>query len=338
MVRLGSGRAQLWSLVLAGGDGSRLSVLTQGEDGQPVPKQFCSFGGRSLLEIALERAAMLSAPARRLVVVTAAQRRYWEPWLHSRVPAGNIAVQPANRGTAPGILLPLLTVLRRDPRAVVVLLPSDHFVDREWTLGAAIQNAASRVARNATRVILLGMAAEAADEGYGWIRARGAGRSMHRIETFVEKPGAAKAAALLAAGGLLNSFILVARAAALLGLVERCLPDLAAAMATLPRADTRATALADLYERLPSFDFSRHVLEPSVSRADLWVLPVPPCGWSDLGTPDRLARAARRWGKVATKPILVEAAPSGVPDLADRAAAWAAALRRPLAPAPGGMR
>jgi mannose-1-phosphate guanylyltransferase len=51
-------------------------------------------------------------------------------------------------------------------------------------------------------------------------------------------------------------------------------------------------ATSDLYGRLPELDFSRHVLEGA--EQSLRVLPVPPCGWSDLGTPKRVAEALRR--------------------------------------------
>lgn len=37
-------------------------------------------------------------------------------------------LRPSNRETGPGILLPLLHVYQRDPKAVVVLLPADHFI------------------------------------------------------------------------------------------------------------------------------------------------------------------------------------------------------------------
>jgi hypothetical protein len=45
--------------------------------------------------------------------------------------------------------------------------------------------------------------------------------------------------------------------------------------------------LREAYEALPSSDFSRDVLEVGIER--LSVLAVPSCGWSDLGTPERVA-------------------------------------------------
>lgn len=51
--------------------------------------------------------------------------------------------------------------------------------------------------------------------------------------------------------------------------------------------------LPSFYARLPHVDFARQVLEHSVGR--FHVLPVPPCGWADLGTPERVTECARRW-------------------------------------------
>ena len=45
-------------------------------------------------------------------------------------------------------------------------------------------------------------------------------------------------------------------------------------------------ALVDLYDRLPTIDFSRHIMRGQ--EAHLRVLAVPSCGWSDLGTPKRI--------------------------------------------------
>lgn len=51
-------------------------------------------------------------------------------------------------------------------------------------------------------------------------------------------------------------------------------------------------AIVDMYARLPNLDFSRDLLEGRES--SLCVMPVPPCGWSDLGTPHRVGETVRR--------------------------------------------
>jgi mannose-1-phosphate guanylyltransferase len=132
--------------VLAGGSGTRLSSLTTDGSGAVVPKQYCSLhGGRSLLGDALARAARLVGCDRTVVVVAREHEPFWCREL-ADLPGVQPLVQPANRGTAAGVLLPLLAVLQRDPDAQVTLLPSDHFVGDEASLAAdllAAQDAAA---------------------------------------------------------------------------------------------------------------------------------------------------------------------------------------------------
>jgi mannose-1-phosphate guanylyltransferase len=64
-------------------------------------------------------------------------------------------------------------------------------------------------------------------------------------------------------------------------------------------------ALLSLYDRLPELDFSRDLLEGRA--ADLCVLRVPPCGWSDLGTP-------RRVGEIVQKVVREQAADRNLDD------------------------
>src|SRR5678815_2008034 len=52
-------------------------------------------------------------------------------------------------------------------------------------------------------------------------------------------------------------------------------------------------ALLSLYDRLPELDFSRDLLEGRAD--DLCVMRVPPCGWSDLGTPRRVGEIVQRF-------------------------------------------
>ena len=130
-----------WSVVLAAGDGTRLRTLTTDEHGVTVPKQFCSVGGGpSLLRMALQRAAAVTDPRRCLVVVSEEHRRWWEPEVQG-LPPENVLVQPSNRGTACGLVLPVLHVLLREPNGLLAVIPSDHYVEHEATLTVALMQA-----------------------------------------------------------------------------------------------------------------------------------------------------------------------------------------------------
>jgi mannose-1-phosphate guanylyltransferase len=302
-----------WTIVLAAGDGSRLAALTYGHAGETVPKQFCSLrGDRTLLGDALAR-ARATTPAERVIVVVAEKHRpYWCGELDG-LPPENVLVQPANRGTAAGLLLPLLAVLERDPHACVAILPSDHHVREEAVLRIALLLALQYAERHAGQVCLLGISPDSADAEYGWILPRDHCSTLSRVERFVEKPGTELAGFLMQQGALWNSFLLAGSGRALLALYERALPALLATLSGALRVplEVRDEELRRVYETLSPADFSRDVLQGS--EPELRVLAVPACGWTDLGTPRRVAQCLRagRYGRLAPSlsddtPVLYE--------------------------------
>jgi mannose-1-phosphate guanylyltransferase len=296
-VRAMSQQTNTWALVLAAGDGSRLRALTTAPSGTSVPKQFCSLhGGPSLLQEALNRALAVVSESRTCAVVAEQHRRWWEGALHA-LPAKNVIVQPQNRGTAIGILLPLLHILSRDLEARVVLLPSDHYVRQEALLTSAIRQALECLQGRYHESVLLGLKPEDPDPDLGYILPGSSdGRGALTVARFVEKPPAAMARELIAAGGLWNAFIVVSTALSLLGLFLARIPDIVNAMRAAQESDedgdSGGAAMIELYKKLPTLDFSRDIVAGQESA--FRTLPVPQCGWSDLGTPKRVAEALSR--------------------------------------------
>lgn len=285
---------ETWALVLAAGDGLRLRNLTTTSGGVIVPKQYCSLdGGRSLLDEALRRAGAIAAPERTCAVVGEPHRLWWAGQLEP-LPESNVIVQPQNRGTANGVLRSLLWIAQRDPAARVVMIPSDHDVQDEPVLARALRRASDANAARG-RIVLLGIEPREADPELGYIipgREEAAGFAA--VRQFVEKPTASHAMELLESGGLWNAFIIGAPVQTLLGLYEERYPQVLHEMRGVVAAYGAASscALRELYEHLPNLDFSRHILQ---GREELLaVLPVPECGWSDLGTPQRVLEALRR--------------------------------------------
>ena len=299
--------SQEWAIVLAGGAGSRLEGLTTDARGLTTPKQYCTLrGGRTLLGDALARAQRLVPRERVLVIVAAEHRRWWQDEVAElsaeNLPAENVIVQPANRGTAAGLLLPALSVLERDPDARILVVPSDHFVEKEYVLEVSLRLALDSLWDVGGGVILLGIRPDVPETDYGWIVPGRSSRRVKPIEAFVEKPGRARALELMRRNGLWNSFFLVADGRSLLALFRKHAPGL---LEVLQRAfeapsSERSAALEELYAKLASVDFSRHVLE----REDhLLTAEVPACGWTDLGTPARVAQCLRRLGGAAPPPV-----------------------------------
>lgn len=293
---LSSDTGRSWALILAGGEGSRLQSLTMTAAGVAIPKQFCSFGGEaSLLHDALRRAETVAPAAQTCVVVSEHHRLWWQA-MDLRIPKANVIRQPANRGTAIGILLPLLQILHRDPDAGLLVLPSDHFVCDESTLGASLREAMRQIRRHPEHVVILGISPDEADPELGYIVSESDdGTDLRAVSEFVEKPNAAAAHALIARGGVWNSFIFATHGRTLLrAFAQRC-PELTAELWEIVSSSspTQPAELADLYQRAPNLDFSRDILQRSPGL--LRVLTVPPCGWSDLGTPRRVSEALSRF-------------------------------------------
>lgn len=283
------GQSGLWVIILAAGDGHRVRSLTTDADGLPAPKQFCPvFDTDSMLRCTVRRASRF-VPMQRIVVVVAGKHRRWWSRDLADLPPENIIVQPANRGTASGLLLPCLEILRRDRRANLLVLPSDHYVQDEDILRGTIQRAVSIIEQDAHQVVLLGIEPEQPDSSYGWIvpSVLPTGGPERRVAAFIEKPDRARAETLMQRGGLYNSFILAASGEALTNLYNRTVPELAAEFQKWQvAAQHRTSLLHDLYDTISTCDFSRQILEKCADR--LLVLPVSPCGWQDLGTPARL--------------------------------------------------
>jgi len=157
------------------------------------------------------------------------------------------------------------------------------------------------VDRQATRpdeILLLGIEPDEPDPELGYIvpgNARDSG--TFEIEAFVEKPPVTRALALIDRGALWNAFVVATDARALLRLFERRFPDIVREMRRTVQGMVNyphlAASLAELYSRLPVLDFSRDILEGGLHE-ELRVLPVPGCGWTDLGTPRRVAETVRR--------------------------------------------
>ena len=295
----------LWGIVLAGGEGTRLLALTRHIAGQDRPKQFCAVsGGRTLLGDTLARIVPLIAPERTVVVGTRAHTGHLRQELPGPVP--HLLVQPENKGTAPAILWPAHWIAQRDPEAVVAVFPSDHFIHPTPGFLAYVAEAVEIAQRHPDLVVLLGAEPDRAEDGYGWIEpgARLAGTAWaSRVEGFWEKPAPEQAASFQRRGFLWNCLIMVGRVQALRRLGRVHVPDLDARlrrMGELAGGPREAWATPQAYGSMPESNFSRDVLESSV--ASLLVLPIRGVHWSDWGTPDRVVQTLLEIG--ATPPWL----------------------------------
>jgi mannose-1-phosphate guanylyltransferase len=276
--------------------------------GSRLPKQFLSFGKpRTFLQTTVDRLGGLVPPERTVVVVAACHEAIAREQLSEFVGI-EIVAQPRNVGTGPGVLLPLSHVLARDSRAVVALVPSDHDFRSPAKMREAMLTA-ERTARAGANMVLIGARADCAAADLGWIVPKPASRraSAVAIETFVEKPGPDAAQRLFARGALWNTMLSVARASSLWRLGREHLPAQTALLEEYARSlgsEHAAERLRQVYDQLEPADFSRDLVAASKG---LRVIAMEDAGWSDCGTPERLAAA------FGALPAVVAATPRHAP-------------------------
>lgn len=189
-----------WGVLLAGGSGTRFWPLSTPTN----PKQLLPLAGdQSTAEAAVARLEGL-IPRERLLVVTGA---VLAPRLAEAlgIPAENMLVEPRAASTGPALIWASREAARRDQGAEVLSMHADWAIaDVEAFRTTA--TLALDAARTHDRLVTVGMVPSRPETGYGYI-VPGAplDNSARNVARFQEKPDAATALDLMAAGALWNS-------------------------------------------------------------------------------------------------------------------------------------
>ena len=298
-----SRNGQVWSIILAGGEGTRLTPMVQQWLGQALPKQYCAFvGTRTMFQHTLDRAQQVSFPDHTVTVIARTHGEYALPQFGHRA-SGTVIIQPENRDTAAGIFLPLTYIRTRSPHAVVTIYPSDHFIFPEAPFVEAVQQATWTAQRFQDRLVLLGIAPNHPELQYGWVKPaheldRVAGFSVQAVETFLEKPSLSEALHAQHYGALWNTFVMAGKASTLWELGWRCLPELMPLFDKLSRAigtSQEGHILELIYQQMPKRNFSSDLLQNVPDR--MAIIEVKGVLWSDWGHPQRVLSTLKQIGK-----------------------------------------
>ncbi len=266
-----------YALILAGGGGTRLWPASR----KRRPKQFLPLldGNQTLLGATVARLEPLF-PLSQILVVTAADQVAEVGRTAPALPAGNLVIEPRARNTAPCIGLGTLEILRRDPDALVAVIPSDQFVADQPAFAAAVRHALAVAASGA--VVTVGIVPHAPETGFGYIERADEpadSEGSFAVTRFVEKPSAEAASAYVASGRFLwNSGMFFFRAARLLDAMRLHLPQLAALLEQIGSEPDRC---AELYPTAPAISIDYGVME-KLGPGEVRVVPGD-FGWSDVG-------------------------------------------------------
>jgi mannose-1-phosphate guanylyltransferase len=274
--------SDFYAVIVAGGSGTRLWPLSR----HSQPKQAIELiGSRTMFQHAVDRLDTLLLPEQ-VMVVTA--REYVEV-LASQVPdvpRENFIVEPMARGTAGAIGLAAVHLHHRDPDAVMAVLTADHYI-RDVDRFCRALSAAVKVARDGP-IVTLGIEPSFPATGFGYIRRRQRigeveGFDAFAVESFVEKPDAARAAEFLASGLYTwNSGMFIWRISHIMAEFARQMPALSAQLQTIEAAldgPREAEVLGEIWPQVRKETIDYGVMEGA---EDVVVIPVD-IGWTDIG-------------------------------------------------------
>jgi mannose-1-phosphate guanylyltransferase / mannose-6-phosphate isomerase len=284
----GAAAGRLYPVIMAGGSGTRFWPLSR----HLFPKQLLRIGGtETLIQQTMRRMIGCTSPRQVLISTNGPQADLiktqlsdWKDELQD-----NFVLEPEGRNTAPAIALAALEVLRRDPEALMLVVPADHVVTGQRDFEAAVRLASALAGDG--HLVTFGIKPIRPETGYGYIRpnqkrvlGRQGALKGFPVLNFVEKPDAAKAVRYLKDGNYFwNSGMFVWRAATILEEIRRHQPALGQAMERIgqlmitgaPRA-----AIDEVYRFIAPVSIDTGVMERSTRAAMVTVS----FGWSDVGS------------------------------------------------------
>ena len=284
----------LYGIVMAGGSGQRFWPLSR----ILRPKQCLSMlGPGTMLQQACARLRTF-LPSEKIVVIT---RKGIEVMVAKQVfqlPGKNVVAEPCGRDTAAAVTLAACILYRRDPQAVMAIVPSDHVVRNPQALVQAVKQAAI-LASEEEVLITVGIRPTEPATGYGYIQmgepCKGPhithpNKNMYHAKCYREKPDVNTARRFLVSGDYLwNSGVFVWKARTILQEIHRHLPrhgQLADALLRAKNSRRFAMIVNKLYPKLPKTSIDFGVLEKS----DKIVILRSALQWDDLGSWTSLER------------------------------------------------
>ena len=176
-------------VIMAGGVGSRFWPMSTVEK----PKQFIDVlgVGKSLLQLTVERFGDICKAENVWVVTNKAYVNLVKEQL-PELPDGNILCEPCRRNTAPCIAYVSWKIKAKDPKANIVVTPSDHIVTNTEEFRRVIKSCLD-FTMDSDAIVTLGMKPTRPETGYGYIQADLTSSSLRnkeifRVYSFREKP------------------------------------------------------------------------------------------------------------------------------------------------------
>ena len=278
----------MFAVIMAGGKGSRFWPRSR----EKMPKHLLDIQGeRTIIRETVDRIRPLVPPDRTLIVTG---RNHAAELIRQlpEIPAENILIEPVGRNTAPCIGLAALHIQKRDPDAVMLVLPSDHRIGDEEAFRQVL-TAAAKVASERRSLVTIGIRPTGPETGYGYIEQGDllpdcGDAGTCGVRSIREKPPLEQAREFLRQGCFLwNSGMFVWKVSTILGAIERFLPELHTGLLQIREAlgtEREEEIVGEVYAAQKAVSIDYGVMEKA---EDVLVVPGD-FGWSDLGSWDAL--------------------------------------------------
>ncbi len=282
----------LYGIIMAGGSGTRLWP----ESRRNFPKQLMTLSGnRSFLQSTADRLQPLCKPENIGVATGKSLERAVRGQL-PELPSDCVILEPCARNTSGCVALGALWCLKRDPEAIMVLLPADHLIYPVCDFQKTLARAASLIEKHPEKLVTLGVAPTYPAESFGYIE-RGerfdAGTTgeipAFKALRFREKPDRTTAEKYLASGIFYwNAGIFVWKAKTILENLKRFAPGVYGPVENLLRIQSEGvedfeTALEREFPKMESISIDYAVMEPASAEGSILVLPAS-FSWDDVGS------------------------------------------------------
>jgi mannose-1-phosphate guanylyltransferase/mannose-6-phosphate isomerase len=275
----------LHAVIMAGGKGTRFWPLSR----ETFPKQFLKLQGeRTLIQDTIWRLKGAVRKQNVLVVTTEVQRSIVEWQVREMLGTINYVVEPEGKNTAPAIALAAYKLYKKNRDALLLVLPSDHFIGEPESFRAAVLAAVPAAEKG--NIVTFGIKPSRPETGYGYIKSgRKRAGGVRLVERFVEKPSMNRARQYLKDGSYYwNSGMFLFRAADMIEEFKIHMPALHDAfMGIRSKLNTNGEgpALQSIYRNLHEESIDYGIMEKS-GRVVMAEAGFP---WSDIGSWDALA-------------------------------------------------
>ncbi len=269
-----------YAVIMAGGIGSRFWPVSTKEN----PKQFHDMlgTGRSLLQNTFDRLNRI-IPKENILIAT--NRDYKDLVLEHlpQVKENQVLLEPVMRNTAPCILYSALKIKDLNEDAVMIVAPSDHFIEDEETFVKDVRTAFEACEKNDI-LMTLGIKPSGPNTGYGYIQYEGSDKEIKKVKKFTEKPDLENAKKFIAQGDYLwNAGIFIWSVKSIVNSFSASLQemtDLFNLGNDLWNTGEERSFIDENYAKAQNISIDYGIME---SARNVYVLPVD-FGWNDLGT------------------------------------------------------